>query len=65
MTYRGYRVVAPHLTGLNFFVLKEIERLEEKNKKLLCSVQELKLTRKGVKEEIFEDVFTKPDKYVI
>lgn len=56
-----------HLTAIlsTFFVLKEIERLEEKNKELICSVQKLKLTQKGVKERIFEDVFTKPDKYVV
>ncbi|XP_062401967.1 uncharacterized protein C20orf96 homolog isoform X2 [Sardina pilchardus] len=41
---------------------KEIEKLEESNEELIRSVQELQLSRKSVREEIFEDVFTKLDK---
>ncbi|XP_048111199.1 uncharacterized protein C20orf96 homolog [Alosa alosa] len=41
---------------------KEIEKLEKSNEELIRSVQELQLSRKSVREEIFEDVFTKLDK---
>ncbi|KAL2091343.1 hypothetical protein ACEWY4_013606 [Coilia grayii] len=41
---------------------KEIEKLEETNETLTRSLQGLKMARKNVKEEIFEDVFTKLDK---
>ncbi|XP_031423281.1 uncharacterized protein C20orf96 homolog isoform X2 [Clupea harengus] len=44
------------------FFKKEIEKQEEKNDELTHSIQELRLSRKSVREEIFEDVFTKLDK---
>ena len=54
-------------TWLPFVLLvsKEIEKQEEKNDELTHSIQELRLSRKSVREEIFEDVFTKLDKYVV
>ncbi|XP_021465880.1 uncharacterized protein C20orf96 homolog isoform X2 [Oncorhynchus mykiss] len=43
---------------------KEIAELEDKNRELIKSVQELQISRTNIRKDIFQDVFPKSDKYV-
>lgn len=43
---------------------QEIAELEDKNRELIQSVQELQISRTNIRKDIFQDVFPKSDKYV-
>ncbi|XP_036387684.1 uncharacterized protein C20orf96 homolog [Megalops cyprinoides] len=57
MATRNYR-----MTNEIEMYKKEVKDLEEKNQELISDIQELQLTRKNIRKEIFYDVFLQADK---